>query len=139
MGIRFSTDLHWDSHCSKIISKACTLTLVTARKRLYLMLVRSQLTLFTPLETLFNYLIIQFILALMQLIFLNYVSAWHHIFWLDFSSSYTCFSIMQLLTALLHDQVPVISSCTNIPHPPPSIVILSRFLYLNRIVRLWNI
>ena len=61
----FSADLQWDSYYSKITSKAykilylfrCTFILpsATARKHLYLMLVRSKLTNCSPLlETLFN-------------------------------------------------------------------------------------
>ena len=59
LGITFSTDLYWDSHYSKITSKAykilyllrCTFSLpsATARKHLYLMLVGSQLTYCSPL------------------------------------------------------------------------------------------
>ena len=59
LGIIFSTDLHWDVHYSKIVLKAykifyllwCTFTTpsLIARKRLYLMMVRSQLTYCPPL------------------------------------------------------------------------------------------
>ena len=59
LGIMFSTDLHWDVHYSKIVSKAYkifyllrrtfTTSSLIARKRLYLMMVRSQLTYCSPL------------------------------------------------------------------------------------------
>ena len=57
--IMFSTDLHWDSHYNTITSKAYKILYLlqrtfilpsaTARKCLYLMLVRSQLTYCSPL------------------------------------------------------------------------------------------
>ena len=167
----FSTDLHWDFHYSKINSKAYkilyllrrtfTLPSGTARKCLYLMLVRSQLTYCSPL---WRPYLIKHIIQLERIqhratkFILNDYSSYYKFTLLHTQILYTIDAIFwdklhSTLIRSLKSPSPAFNIYNYITfntsstwsgsnhklihkHSPSS---LHHHFYFNRIVRLWNI